>query len=262
MPRANRHYIPGCVWHITHRCHKREFLLKFARDRRRWLGWLFEAKKRYGLSVLNYTITSNHIHLLVRDNGAEDTIPRSIQLIAARTGQEFNQRKNRKGAFWQDRYHATVVQSDNHLVQCLVYIDLNMVRAGVVAHPSEWPFSGFNEIQTPRKRYAIIDYSGLRDTLGFRSFQDLAVSYRRWIEASLEKDNIRDAKWTESVAVGTESFVRSTKTKLGIKAKGRKVVGGHGSYSLRESASPYRANLTGENGAVRPQNEYFWKDTV
>jgi hypothetical protein len=55
MPRANRHYIPGCVWHITHRCHKKEFLLKFARDRRRWLRWFFEAKKRYGLIVLNYT---------------------------------------------------------------------------------------------------------------------------------------------------------------------------------------------------------------
>lgn len=33
MPRANRHYIPSYVWHITHRCHKKEFLLEFARDR-------------------------------------------------------------------------------------------------------------------------------------------------------------------------------------------------------------------------------------
>jgi putative transposase len=64
MPRANRHYIPGYVWHITHRCHKKEFLLKFARDRRRWLRWLFEARKRYGFSVLNYTVASNHVHLL------------------------------------------------------------------------------------------------------------------------------------------------------------------------------------------------------
>jgi len=39
MPRANRHYIPGCVWHITHRCHKKEFLLKFVRDDRRYLQW-------------------------------------------------------------------------------------------------------------------------------------------------------------------------------------------------------------------------------
>jgi putative transposase len=61
MPRANRHYIPGYVWHVTHRCHKKEFLLKFARDRRRYLRWLFEAKKRYGLCVLNYAVTSNHV---------------------------------------------------------------------------------------------------------------------------------------------------------------------------------------------------------
>jgi putative transposase len=108
MPRANRHYIPGYVWHITHRCHKRVFPLKFSRDRRRWLAWVFEAKKRFGLSVLNYTVTSNHIHLLVSDNKDRHTIPKSIQLIAGRTGQEYNQRKRRKGAFWEDRYHATV----------------------------------------------------------------------------------------------------------------------------------------------------------
>jgi hypothetical protein len=45
---AGRHFLPGHVWHITHQCHKKEFLLKFARDRCQWLQWLFEAKKRYG----------------------------------------------------------------------------------------------------------------------------------------------------------------------------------------------------------------------
>jgi putative transposase len=53
MARANRHYISGQVWHITHRCHKKEFLLKFAKDRRRWYRWLFEAKKRFGLRALS-----------------------------------------------------------------------------------------------------------------------------------------------------------------------------------------------------------------
>jgi len=90
------------VWHITHRCHKREFLLKFPRDRRRWIEWLYQAKKRYsGLSVLNYMVTSNHIHLLAMDNGGRNVIPDSIKLAAGRTGQEYNIRKNRKGAFWE-----------------------------------------------------------------------------------------------------------------------------------------------------------------
>ena len=99
MPRANRYYIPDQVWHITHRCHKQEFLLRFRRDRQRWIHWLFEAKKRYGLQVLNYMVTSNHIHLLAVDGGNRDVLPRSLQLVAGRTGQEYNQRKNRKGAF-------------------------------------------------------------------------------------------------------------------------------------------------------------------
>jgi len=111
MARAKRHYIPGQIWHITHRCHKRDFLLKFAKDRRRWLQWLFEAKKRYGLPILNYTVTSNHIYLLLVGDDDREGIPNSIKLIAGRTGQEYNQRKNRKEAFWEDRYHATAVES-------------------------------------------------------------------------------------------------------------------------------------------------------
>ena len=53
MARANRHHLPGYVWHITHRCHKKEFLLKFEKDKKRWTTWLFEAKKRFGLCILN-----------------------------------------------------------------------------------------------------------------------------------------------------------------------------------------------------------------
>jgi putative transposase len=148
--------MPGHIWHITHRCHKKEFLLKFKCDRECWLHWLFEAKKRFDLTILNYIVTSNHIHLLVQD-GVQQEVSKSMQLIAGRTAQEFNHRKNRNGAFWEDRYHATAVDCKNYLIQCLTYIDLNMVRAGVVKHPSEWLQSGFNEIQSPPKRYQIID---------------------------------------------------------------------------------------------------------
>jgi putative transposase len=77
----------------------------------------------------------NHIHLLVFDRGEREVIPRSMQLIAGRPGQEFNQRKKRKGAFWEDRYHATAVEANRHLIQCLVYMDLNMVRAGSSPSP-------------------------------------------------------------------------------------------------------------------------------
>ena len=114
MALANRHHLPGYVWHISHRCHKREFLFKFDKYKKRWIHWLFEAKKRFGLMILNFAIMSNHIHLLVYDVNV-NIIPKSIQLIARRTGREYNRRKKRKGAFWEDRYHATAVKTGNHL---------------------------------------------------------------------------------------------------------------------------------------------------
>ena len=146
MARANRHFIPGHIWHLTHRYHKRDFLLKFSKDRNRWIELLFKAKKRYQLSILNFIATSNHIHLIVSDSTKNDSIPRTMQFVAGRLGQKYNRRKNRKGAFWEDRYHATAIESGDHLWRCLVYVNLNMVRAGVVDHPSKWKWNGYHEI--------------------------------------------------------------------------------------------------------------------
>jgi REP element-mobilizing transposase RayT len=204
MARANRHHIPGQVWHLTHRCHKKEFLLKFAKDRSRWHSWLFEAKKRFGLRVLNYVVTSNH--LLVVDSGP-DVIPKSLQLIAGRVAQEFNQRKEHKGAFWEDRYHATAIESNEHLHRCLAYIDLNMVRAGVVSHPSEWAIGGYNEIQNPPERYGVIDRPVLHHLCGFSDPGHFCDQHRQWVQDAIRKGGQRESCWAESIAVGSSRFI-------------------------------------------------------
>jgi len=233
--------------------------LKFARDRRRWGQWLFEAKKRFGTSILNYAVTSNHVHLIIKDDKGEDVIPQTMQLIAGRIGQEYNQRKNRKGAFWEDRYHATAVEADSHLIQCMVYVDLNMVRAGIVRHPSEWPFCGYNEIQNPRWRYSLIDQKSLTDLFGINTMDELQKTYRDWVEEALERQGRqRQPRWTESIAVGSEAFVRNTKEKLGIRAVGREVIGTNGTYELREVETAYEANFSPENTSLSGENTFFW----
>lgn len=257
MARANRHHIPGQVWHITHRCHKKEFLLKFAKDRLRWHSWLFEAKKRYGLRILNYVVTSNHIHLLVIDN-EPDIIPKSLQLIAGRVAQEFNQRKKRNGAFWEDRYHATAVEQNKHLISCLLYIDLNMVRAGVVNHPSEWEMNGYNEIQNPPERYGVIDRSGLLQLCGFSDHDQFAEQHRQWISDSLVNGSKqREKSWTESIAVGSSNFVEETKAKLGIKAQGRRIEQQEGRFVIREELAPYNTVFDQQKGHLNPENSYY-----
>jgi len=241
MPRANRHFLPGHIWHITHRCHKQEFLLRFAKDRTCWLHWLFQARQRFGLSVLNYMVTSNHVHLLAMDR-EKNVIPRSMQLVASRTAQTYNLRKSRTGAFWEDRYHATAVESDDHLFRCLVYIDLNMVRAGVVRHPRQWPHCGYHEIQHPANRYRIVDCVTLLEVCGLQSLAELRSMHANWISAELKKDasRQRDPKWTESIAVGQREFVENIRHRLGHRAKGRKSIGLEQGYQLKEAEASYR----------------------
>ena len=118
--------------------------------------------------------------MLVKDTG-NHAIPKSMQLIAGRVGQAYNQRKHRNGAYWEDRYHATAVDTETYLARCLVYIDLNMVRAGVVNHPREWPASGYHEIQTPSQRYRIVDHESLLQLLGMRSINVLQQNHLNWI---------------------------------------------------------------------------------
>jgi putative transposase len=248
MPRASRHFLPGHVWHITHRCHERAFLLRFARDRRFWRRRLYEARKRHGLCVLNYIVTRNHIHLLVRDHG-EGEIARAMQMIAGRTGQAFNRRKQRKGAFWEDRYHATAVETGEHLARCLVYIDLNMVRAGVVAHPRDWEVSGYREIQSPPRRYRVIDLEALTDALGLEDVKQLRDCHRRWVEEGLASGAVaHDRRWTNSLAVGSEAFVRRIQQEMGPEARSRGIESDGTATFLREPAAAYRAIFWAEEG--------------
>lgn len=251
MARANRHFIEGQVWHITHRCHKQEFLLKFKQDRERWQHWLFEAKKRYGLVALNYMVTSNHIHLLVADT-KKGVIARSLQLVAGRTAQEYNLRKHRRGAFWEDRYHATAVETGDPLIRCLVYIDMNRVRAGVIRHPSEWKNCGYGEIQNPPKRYRIIDQTMLMKQCGMNSHSQLAASQNDGIYEGLKQESQkRNPIWT-SIATGSESYVHDMADLLDGRAVGKKIIKTGNNYSIREQqATSYSAHFYPEKSSLR-----------
>ena len=262
MPRANRYFLPGYVWHLTHRCHHKAFLLKFARDRRRYLRWVFEAKKRFGLSVLNYMVTSNHVHLLVKDTGGQ-VIPQSMQLIAGRTAQEYNQRKGRQGAFWEDRYHATAIEVDAHLHRCVVYIDLNMVRTGVVKHPNDWAHCGYREIQEPPERYGVIDLRGLSALCGFGEVADFQQAHRQWVEEALTREMAaRDDRWSEAIAVGSLAFVDKVKSELGVKAMHREVADIGGTYLLREPREAYARDFGSESDALRLDNTVPWEKNL
>jgi putative transposase len=215
MPRPIRFFIPGNVWHVTHRCHNKEFLLDYAKYRSLWMKWLYEGTSRYDVPVLNFTVTSNHVHLLVLAPEDMEAIPRLMQLVAGRVGQVYNKNRNRKGAFWEKRYNATAVQNGEHLGRCFLYIDLNMVRAKKVKHPRQWEHGGYHEIVEPKQRYRTISRQEVTRLLDVGE-NELPKTYQGWIKEALRKGNLsRDEIWSSKLAVGDAGFVEQIKKNVG-----------------------------------------------
>lgn len=180
-------------------------------------------------------VTSNHIHLVVYDDGRRYVISRSMLLVASRTAMDYNIRKKRTGAFWEDNYHATAVESDEHFLECLLYVDLNMVRAGVVSHPKDWPVCGYHEIAgEQKKRYRLIDKTKLMQLLGIFDLSQLQQEYVNRISMKLELNQLkRDKKWTKALAVGSKEFLETYQKKIGLKLHHKIFNDSKGSFILK-----------------------------
>jgi len=205
-------------------------------------------------------VTSNHIHLLVADDDS-DAISKSIQLIAGRTAREFNRRKGRRGAYWEDRYHATAIESGEHLMRCLSYIDMNMVRAGVVSHPSEWIHGGYPEIESPPLRYRLIDRERLIEACGLQNNQQLVKQHCEWVEQSMQNNGLkRQGKWSEAVCVGSAGFVEKLKRRLGVEVLGRSIMQDGDVYTLREPDVAYNVHFDTEKEYLSMDNGVYFDE--
>lgn len=217
MSRRTRNWLDHSCYHLTHRCIERRFLFKHDITRNTYQKELREMIKRFKLDILNYVVTSNHVHLLVYANkGAE--ISKGMQYLQGRMAQRYNMLHKREGAFWSGRYHATLIESGHHLSECLFYLDYNMMRAGVVDHPSEWKYSGYHDISGKRKRYRIVNKKQLLHQLGMSGNEDEFMEwYISTINAKSEYYMERQKHWTEALAVGNKSWIDKIKGKIGKK---------------------------------------------
>jgi putative transposase len=145
----------------------------------------------------------------------------------------------------------------------MVYIDTNMVRAGAVSHPALWPFSGYNQIQVPRRKNVLIDYERLQELLGLGSYEEVKSCYKKWVENYLaERQTSRQEEWTQSIAVGSRPFVERVKELLGFRAKGREVADGAEGYQLRQPLPRYSGLFDSKNDDIGPENTFSWSITI
>ncbi|MBI3597464.1 MAG: transposase [Nitrospirae bacterium] len=219
MARLPRIVIPAYPHHVIQRGNNRQAVFFTDNDYRFFLECLREAKGKYSCRIYAYVLMTNHVHLLV-DPEKADNLGRFMQSVGRRYVRYINQTYRRTGTLWEGRFKSAVVSRDAYLIVCSRYIELNPVRAGMVSDPGQYPWSSYlsRALGSPDR---LLDEDPWYAGLG-RNAQERQRIYGEWVRSGIRKgewDQIRKATQQGRV-IGGEGFKKQVERVLG-----RRVVG-------------------------------------
>lgn len=182
MARLPRYFVKGVPLHIILRGNNREPVFGNDEDCQFFKEVLQEAAQRHELAIHAYVFMTNHIHLLATP-ATEQSVPKTLQSVGRRYVQYFNYRYQRTGTLWEGRYRATVVEAETYLFECMRYIELNPVRAGMVAHPRDYVWSSYranaeskaDKLITPHELYRRLARDEHERRLAYRALVKLPM---------------------------------------------------------------------------------------
>jgi len=202
MSRRPRFQITDLPIHVVQRGNDRQRCFFDDRDRCVYLKALAEAAASHRVLIHAYALMTNHVHLLLTPR-VVGAISRLMQSVGARYVWYVNETKQRTGTLWEGRYKACLVASDRHVLAACRYIDLNPVRAGIVAQPSEFEWSSYGVLAGLRPGPLVTPHESLAQ-LG----DPRGPAYARWCaegDHGEEADRLREATQRE-LAYGSEQF--------------------------------------------------------
>lgn len=142
MARLPRFVLVGHPQHIIIRGNNREPVFNADEDYLFFLDKLSNAAKKHQCEIHAYVLMTNHIHLLATPH-TENGISKMMQMLGRYYVQYYNYTNKRSGTLWEGRYKASLIDSETYTLLCYRYIELNPVRADMVQHPSEYPWSSY-----------------------------------------------------------------------------------------------------------------------
>jgi putative transposase len=140
MARLPRLTLPGYPHHVIQRGNNRQAIFASTADYQTLLDLLRDNAQKFGVAIHAYVLMSNHFHLLATPQTA-DGLPQMMQAVGRSYVRYFNNAQGRTGTLWEGRYRSTLIQTERYLLACMAYIDLNPVRAGLVAQAADYPWS-------------------------------------------------------------------------------------------------------------------------
>ena len=145
MPRKARVLVPNYPHHIVQRGHNRKAVFVADEDYRFYLDNLKEWKINLGIKLYAWCLMTNHIHLIVEPGEDERSISELMKRLAGRQTAYVNKQERRSGSLWEGRFKASPIQRDNYLLACCRYVEMNPVRANMVAGPRQYKWSSYCE---------------------------------------------------------------------------------------------------------------------
>lgn len=214
MARRARIVLPEVPLHIIQRGNNRQACFDGESDHLVYLDLLKQCARSAACAVHAYVLMSNHVHLLL--SPAEKTSPAMLmKLLGQRYVQYFNRRHGRSGTLWEGRFRSCLVQDEHYLLVCQRYIELNPVRAGMVAEPVLYPWSSFHA-NAQGQRDKLITPHPIYQRLG-RSDCARRSAYRALFEQALPQDvlgHLRHAS-NGNYAFGNPQFEQAVKRAAG-----------------------------------------------
>jgi putative transposase len=206
MARLPRLTLPGYPHHIIQRGNNRQAIFATKADYQTLLDLLAENARKFDVAIHAYVLMSNHFHLLATPHTA-DGLPQMMQAVGRRYVRYFNDSQRRSGTLWEGRYKSTLIQTERYLLACMVYIDLNPVRAGLVAHARDYLWSSYGHYTGLRSDKLITPHPLVWE-LGNTPFAREAA-YAELVQGGLSP--VQQAALTDSVlrgwALGEPDFV-------------------------------------------------------
>jgi len=98
--------------------------------------------------------------------------------------------------------------------------------------------------------------------LNINNAQSLQQLHRHWVEEALQRDQLRNPTWSESIAVGSEAFVEYTKKQLKSRANHHKCQPVTDGYQLKEPGVTYQVHLASDKAQLRMENSYLWDNNL
>jgi REP element-mobilizing transposase RayT len=234
MNRPLRIELDNSLYHVTARGDRRDRIFLSDSDRLTWLSLLGETCDRFNFVVHAYCQMSNHFHILLETLNGE--LGRGMCHLNGKYSRFFNRKHGLVGHVFQGRYKAILCQSELYLQELSRYIELNPVRAKMVAHPLHWPWSSY------QAKMGLVDAPAwLRSDAVLRQFGEHPADARRAYEQFV----------AEGVDSGSPLAAVSNQLILGDEAFRASIIG------QAIDGNPFEIKRTQRRAVARPISEYF-----